>query len=95
MHGYLPTLAFASSARPTIDSVATDLPIDVSSRLGRRLRELWHERSISELRITADLGIDRGLLNQIERGEKSISIHLIELIALRMDLCVSDLLQAL
>ena len=95
MHGYLPTFAFASSARPTIDSVATDLPTDVSSRLGTRIRELWHKRNISELRITADFGIDLGALSAMESGERSVSIHLIELIALRMDLRISDLLQEL
>lgn len=71
------------------------VPIDVSSRLGRRLRELRRERNLSQLRMAADLGRDEAFLGEVEEGKRSISISFLQLMALGMDCSLADLLQDL
>lgn len=69
------------------------LPRDVSSRFGARLRELRRERNLTQLRMANDFGIDRSFISDVERGRKSISLPMLEVIALGMKLSLSDLLQ--
>ena len=69
------------------------LPRDVSSRFGARLRELRRERNLTQLRMANDFGIDRSFISDVERGRKSISLPMLEVIALGMKLTLSDLLQ--
>jgi DNA-binding XRE family transcriptional regulator len=63
------------------------LPIDVSSRFGARLRNM------TQLRMATDFGIDRSFISDVERGRKSISLPMLEVIALGMNMTLSDLLQ--
>jgi DNA-binding XRE family transcriptional regulator len=69
------------------------LPRDVSSRFGARLRELRRERNLTQLRMANDFGIDRSFISDVERGRKSISLPMLEVIALGMKISLSDLLQ--
>lgn len=69
------------------------LPRDVSSRFGVRLRELRRERNLTQLRMANDFGIDRSFISDVERGRKSISLPMLEVIALGMKLTLSDLLR--
>ena len=71
------------------------LPRDVSSRFGRRLRELRRERNMTQLRMAVDFGIDRSFISDVERGKKSISLPLLEVIAIGMKVTLSDLLRDL
>ncbi|WP_396271450.1 helix-turn-helix domain-containing protein [Granulicella arctica] len=71
------------------------LPRDVSSRFGRRLRQLRRERNLTQLRMAVDFGIDRSFISDVERGRKSISLPLLEVIALGMKVSLSDLLRDL
>ena len=68
-------------------------PNDIQSRLGRRLRTLRRERNLTQLRMAVDFGIDRSFISDVERGRKSISLPMLEVIALGMQLTLSDLLQ--
>ena len=90
-----PAFTVQSPAPLTADCGAYDLPKDVSSRFGRRLRELRRERNLSQLRLATEFGIDRTFLSDVERGKKSISLPYLEVIALGMDLSLSDLLRDL
>lgn len=72
--------------------VAYYLPVDVSSRFGARLRELRRERNMTQLRMATDFGIDRSFISDVERGRKSISLPMLEVIALGLGLSLSDLL---
>ena len=72
---------------------ASGLPRDVSSRFGAKLRELRRERNLTQLRMATDFGIDRSFISDVERGRKSISLPMLEIIALGMKLSLSDLLQ--
>jgi DNA-binding XRE family transcriptional regulator len=74
-------------------SPAAHSPSDVSSRFGLRLRELRRERNLTQLRMANDFGIDRSFISDVERGRKSISLPMLEIIALGMKLTLSDLLK--
>jgi len=80
--------ALANASRPRFG-----LPMDVSSRFGLRLRELRRERNMTQLRMATDFGIDRSFISDVERGRKSISLPMLEVIALGMKMSLSDLLQ--
>lgn len=79
----------ASSRRP--ENVF--LPKDVSSRFGLRLRELRRERNMTQLRMSVEFGIDRTFISDVERGRKSISLPMLEVLALGLHLSLSELLR--
>ena len=106
----LPRMSYASTSRPTnvppstlsgnfgaLRTAPTErtLPKDVSSRFGSRLRELRRERNMTQLRMATDFGIDRSFISDVERGRKSISLPMLEVIALGMRVSLSDLLRDL
>ena len=69
------------------------LPLDVSSRFGVRLRELRRERRMTQLRMAVEFGIDRTFISDVERGRKSISLPMLEVLALGFQLSLSELLR--
>jgi transcriptional regulator with XRE-family HTH domain len=69
------------------------LPMDVSSRFGVRLRQLRLERNLTQLRMAIDFGIDRSFISDVERGRKSISLPMLEVMALGLEMSLSDLLK--
>ena len=92
----VPPMALASTLgayRPA--PVEKTLSRDVSTRFGLRLRELRRERNMTQLRMATDFGIDRSFISDVERGRKSISLPMLEVIALGMHVSLSDLLRDL
>lgn len=71
------------------------LSADVSSRFGVRLRELRRAKNMTQLRMAVDFGIDRSFISDVERGRKSISLPMLEVIALGLDVSLSDLLDGI
>jgi transcriptional regulator with XRE-family HTH domain len=69
--------------------------MDVSSRFGVRLRQLRRERNLTQLRMAVDFGIDRSFISDVERGRKSISLPMLEVIALGLKMSLSELLRDL
>lgn len=69
------------------------LPLDVSSRFGVRLRELRRDRQLTQLRMAVEFGIDRTFISDVERGRKSISLPMLEVLALGFQLSLSELLR--
>jgi transcriptional regulator with XRE-family HTH domain len=69
--------------------------MDVSSRFGVRLRQLRRERNLTQLRMAIDFGIDRSFISDVERGRKSISLPMLEVIALGLKMSLSELLKDL
>lgn len=69
------------------------LPLDVSSRFGLRLRQLRRDRNMTQLRIAVEFGIDRTFISDVERGRKSISLPMLEVLALGFQLSLSELLK--
>ena len=67
----------------------------ISSRFGVRLRELRRERRLTQLRMSEDCGIDRSFLSDIERGRKSVSLPFLKIIAVRMQISMSEMVKDL
>ena len=71
------------------------LPNDISSRFGRRLREMRHSRALTQADMARRFGIDRSFISEIECGRKAISLPMIEVIALGLQISLSELLQGI
>jgi len=71
------------------------MPRDVASRFGRRLRQLRRERNLTQLGMAVDFGIDRSFISDVERGRKSMSLPMLEVVALGLQVSLSDLLRDL
>ncbi|MBE7159109.1 MAG: helix-turn-helix transcriptional regulator [Rhodospirillales bacterium] len=69
------------------------LPKDVSARFGIRLRNLRRDRNLTQLRMAVEFGIDRTFISDVERGRKSISLPMLEVMALGFHLSLSELLR--
>lgn len=67
--------------------------IDVSSRFGLRLRQLRLNRNMTQLRLAVEFGIDRTFISDVERGRKSISLPMLEVLALGFQVSLSELLR--
>lgn len=67
--------------------------VDVSSRFGLRLRQLRRDHNMTQLRMAVDFGIDRTYISDVERGRKSISLPMLEVLALGFQLTLSELLR--
>jgi DNA-binding XRE family transcriptional regulator len=66
---------------------------DIKLRFGVRLRELRISRNLTQIRMAVNFGIDRSFISDVERGRKSISLTFLEIIALGLDVNLSDLLR--
>lgn len=71
------------------------LPRDISSRFGVRLRELRQAHQFTQLRMAHEFGIDRTFISDVERGRKSISLPMLEVVALGFHMSLSELLRNL
>ena len=89
------TLKVSRPPRPSYRDleVRYQLPMDVSGRFGVRLRQLRLERSLTQLRMAIEFGIDRSYISDVERGRKAISLPMLEVLALGLKVSLSDLLK--
>lgn len=71
------------------------IPHDVSSRFGLRLRDLRKQRNMTQLRMAAVFGIDRSYISNLERGQMAISLPMLEVIARGFEMTLSDLLEGI
>jgi DNA-binding XRE family transcriptional regulator len=69
------------------------MTLDVTSRFGARLRELRKAKRLTQHRMSVEFGIDRSFISEVENGHKSISLPMLEVIAIGLDLTLSDLFQ--
>ena len=83
------------TTKPVSDRPGYYLPMHVSSRFGARLRALRQERQLTQLRMAEDFGIDRSFISDVERGRKSISLSTLEILALGLNISLSELLKDL
>jgi DNA-binding XRE family transcriptional regulator len=74
-------------------SAGSELQNDVSSRFGRRLRQLRRERELTQSNMAKKFGIDRSFISDVERGRKSISLPMLEVIALGLRISLSELFE--
>ena len=64
----------------------------VTGRFGVRLRELRRQRNLTQIRMADRFGIDRTFISDVERGKKSPSLPMIEVLAIGLKVSISDLL---
>jgi DNA-binding XRE family transcriptional regulator len=81
--------------RPEPSRTFCYLPQDVSSRFGLKLRTLRKERNLTQQVMAVHFGIDRSYISDVERGKKSISLPMLEILALGLKVSLSDLLSGL
>jgi ribosome-binding protein aMBF1 (putative translation factor) len=76
-------------------SMPVSVPQHVGSRFGARLRQLRHERGLTQRGMAMRFGIDRSFISDVERGQSSISLHTLEVMALGLNLSLSELLSSI
>ncbi len=90
---YVPPARF-SAAKP-LDGREEMAHRDIGSRFGQRLRELRQERNLTQSQMAKKFGIDRSFISDVERGRKSISLGLLEVVALGLKVSLSVLFKDL
>ena len=60
-------------------------------KLGKRIKELRKEKSITQIDLAAKIGIDRSYLGFIERGERNVSFDVMAQIAKALDVSMNEL----
>jgi len=66
--------------------------VNVTTRFGERLKQLRLSRNMTQLQLSIWFGIDRSYISDVERGRKSVSLPMLEVIALGFDMTLSELL---
>ena len=64
---------------------------DILSRFGKRLREKRTNLGLSQEAFADRCGLDRTYISDIERGRRNVSLLNIEIIALALNISVSEL----
>lgn len=65
----------------------------VGERFGKKLRCLRKERQLTQEEMSRIFGIDRSFISDVERGVRSMSLHTLEVVAIGMNLSLSELLR--
>lgn len=63
--------------------------------VGKNVRRIRVDQGLSQERLAYDAGVDRSYLGGIERGEENPTVDVLERLALRLDVAISDLFQHL
>ncbi len=81
------------TALPDGCAVPRQSAVGVTQRFGSKLRFLRKSKNMTQLQMAIYLGIDRSYISDLERGRKSISLPMMEVVALGFGLSLSDLLR--
>jgi transcriptional regulator with XRE-family HTH domain len=69
--------------------------VDIKSKIGERIRDLRHEKDLSQEQFSHICGLDRTYIAGIEQGKRNVSIVNLEKIAKGFDLSLSQLFENL
>ncbi len=69
--------------------------MDIKSKTGNRIRDLRHERGLSQEQFANLCGLDRTYIASIERGKRNVSLDNLEKIANAFELSLSELFKDL
>ena len=64
--------------------------MNIKQRFGKKLKELRTEKGLSQEQLANDAGIDRTYLPGIEKGERNVSLEIIEKLAKALKVKVKD-----
>jgi len=65
--------------------------MDIKLKLGIRIKELRKQKGLSQEKLANLAEIDRTYLPTIEKGERNVSIEIIERLAKALDIKIKDL----
>lgn len=91
----VPLPAAAVSCPPPPAQAEPQMPRDIASRFGRRVRELRHARGMTQVEVAVGFGIDRTFISDVERGRKAVCLPTMEVFALGFGVSLSDLLRGI
>jgi transcriptional regulator with XRE-family HTH domain len=69
--------------------------MDIKAQIGNRIRELRHDRDLSQEQFSHICGLDRTYIAGIEQGKRNVSIVNLEKIAEGFDITLSQLFKDL
>lgn len=67
--------------------------LDVTGRLGQRIRRLRVERNMTQTRMAEEFGLDRTYLSDLECGRKSVTLPTLDTIARGFKMSLSELFE--
>lgn len=68
---------------------------DITAKFALRIYQLRTDANMTQLCMASKFGIDRSFISDVERGLKSISLPMMEIIALGFKITLSDLLEGM
>ena len=69
--------------------------MDIKSKIGRRIKEIREQKSVSQKDLSFKADLDRSYIASVESGQRNISIVNIEKIANALDVTLSQFFQNL
>jgi transcriptional regulator with XRE-family HTH domain len=67
--------------------------MDIKKKFGERVKKLRHERGFSQEKLANEADLDRTYIPSIEKGDRNVSITVIEKIAQALHVKISDLFE--
>ena len=67
----------------------------IAMRFGRRLRALRVKRSLSQVEMAHQFGIDRGHISEMENGKKNVCLPMLEVLARGFQISISELMKGI
>lgn len=64
--------------------------VDITKRFGKRLKEIRHEKGLSQEALALAAGLDRTYIPGIEKGERNVSLAVIEKLAKALHVSITD-----
>ena len=86
--------ANGSTSTSACSSINRHVP-HIDARFGARIRDLRKERQWTQSYMAIHFGIDRSHISDVERGRKSMTLSLVEVVALGFEISLSELLDHL
>lgn len=71
--------------------LTTFVLMDIKQRFGEKIKLLRKERGLSQERLANLAEIDRTYLPAIEKGERNVSIEIVEKLAIALNVKIKDL----
>jgi len=65
--------------------------VDIKQKLGIVIKKLRMDKSISQENLALQANIDRTYIGDIEKGERNISVEILEKLANALEISISDL----
>jgi len=65
--------------------------VDIKQKLGIVIKKLRMDKSISQENLALQANIDRTYISDIEKGERNISVEILEKLANTLEISISDL----